>query len=517
MNESSAQGVELDTERFRLRAFIDGLMGSDELEVHSDNVKLIELGGHLDGNRKAVLFRNAGPEGYEVVGNVLGARSRIAAAFGVEPERIAHEVLRRLKTPQKVVEVAADAAPVQQVVLTGDDADLTRLPAHVQHALDGGPYISSGIDYTIDPDTGWTNVGSRRLMLRNRTEAGIDVVAPSDLRALYLKVSGRGERLPISLTLGAHPIDFIAASMRLPVDEITLVGTLREAPLAVVKCVTNDILVPADAEIVIEGYLDERGHVESEGPYGEFFGYYGVVKQNPLFHLTAITRRSDALFQTTTISGRHMGRTETAQIGTVRTEAMVWKALETAVREPAAVYVTPSSNGTNNVRVALRQRVPGEARNAIAAIFGCLINAKNVFIVDADIDVFSDEQIDWALATRFQPDRDMVIESGFRAMPLDPSLDGRRTAAKAGFDLTVPFGRAHALEWTVPSAPVAAPARFQNIVQALESEPMAFGTLVTALGSDDGREVVVALDELQRAGRVIRLDEGQYALAQNDG
>ena len=280
-----------DGESFRLKAFIDGLVGTDEVEVREDAVPLIDIAGHLDGNARAVLFRNAGPESATVVGNVLGSRSRIARAFGVPPDRLAQEVLARLAGEQPVIELARDAAPVQRVVSTGNDADLTRLPVHLQHALDGGPYISSGLDFVIDRKTGWTNVGSRRLMLRGRHEAGIDLVAPSDLRAIYLEAVERGERLPISFALGTHPVDFIAASMRLPVDELALIAALRGAPLHVVRCVTNDLLVPADAEIVLEGYIDERGHVEPEGPYGEFFGYYGVMKHNPVFHLTAITSR----------------------------------------------------------------------------------------------------------------------------------------------------------------------------------------------------------------------------------
>src|SRR5262249_39131199 len=157
--------------------------------------------------------------------------------------------------------------------------------------------------------------------------------------------------------------------------------------LAVVKCVTNDIRVPADAEYVLEGFLDERGHVEPEGPYGEFLGYYGAVKHNPVFHLTAITRRRDALFETSSIGGPTMGRTDTAQLSAVRTEVMIWRALQAAVREPVSVYATTSSGGAFNVRVALRQRVPGEARNAIAACFGALANCKNVFVVDPDVDI----------------------------------------------------------------------------------------------------------------------------------
>src|SRR3989441_3135448 len=136
---------------------------------------------------------------------------------------------------------------------------------------------------------------------------------------------------------------------------------------------------------------------------------------------------------------------------------MVWRALETAVRETKAVYATPSSGGMYNLRIALRQRVPGEARNAIAAAFGCLANVKHVFVVDPDIDIFSDEQMDWALATRFQADRDLVVMAGMRTVPIDPSLMGSRVGAKAGFDLTWPIGSASRLEMRVP-----APPRFQG-------------------------------------------------------
>ena len=117
----------------------------------------------------------------------------------------------------------------------------------------------------------------------------------------------RAKPTPVSFVVGAHPIDHVAGVMRLPVDELGIVASLREAPLPVVKCITNDIRVPADAEYVIEGYFDEKGHREPEGPYGEFLGYYGAVKRNPVFHVTAITRRDDALFQTSTIGGKTLG------------------------------------------------------------------------------------------------------------------------------------------------------------------------------------------------------------------
>ena len=175
------------------------------------------------------------------------------------------------------------------------------------------------------------------------------------------------------------------------------------------------------------------------------------MKKNPVFHLTAITHRKDALFQTVTIGGKQLGRTDTAQLTTVKTKSAAWAGLVTAVREPVACFATPSCGGMYNVRVSIRQRVPGEARNAIAAVFGSMAEAKQVFVFDDDIDVFSDEQCDWALATRYQGDRDTIQGSGFRVVPLDPSLGGPRTGAKIGFDCTIPFGKRESLEWAFRS------------------------------------------------------------------
>jgi len=500
-----------DFDHFRLRRFVESL-DSCEFEVHSEPVELADVAKVLEGNPKTVLFRAAGPERAELVGNVVGSRRRLAEAFGVESHTLLSEIRRRLRTPPAIVEVPSDEAPVHAIVLSGDDADLTALPVHLQHGADGAPYISSSIDYVVDPKTGWTNVGIRRLMLRGRREAGVDLVSPSDLRAIYEASTAAGEALPVSFVVGAHPIDHVAAVMRLPINELGIVASLRDAPLAVVKCITNDIRIPADAEIVLEGYLDARGHVEPEGPYGEFLGYYGALKRNPVFHLTAITRRSDALFQTATIGGRSLGATDTAQLSGLRTEVMIWRALEVAVREPVAVYATTSSGGVFNVRVALRQRVPGEARNAIAACHGALANVKNVFVVDPDIDIFSDAQMDWALATRFQPDRDLVLLGGMRTLPLDPSLDaGVRVGSKAGFDLTWPFGTSGRLEARVPEAPRFAGQRFASVAAALADGPKFFEDLMSAVGSRDGREVVRALDELRKGG-LERDMEGRYLI-----
>src|SRR5262245_41558139 len=470
-----------DTERFRLRRFVERLVELGECEVHDKPIDLVDVAAVLDGNPRAVHFTAVGPEKAELTGNVMGARRRLALALDTDERGLLAALQERLKTPHAPVKVAAKDAPVQQVVRRGDEADLCTLPVHLQHGEDGAPYISASLDFALFPGSGFTNVGCRRIMLRGPRHAGIDLIAPSDLRAIYLDAVARHEPLPVAYAVGSHPADFMAAvTATPPMDELQVIGALRGAPVPIVKCVTSDVWVPADAEYVLEGYLDPKGHTEPEGPYGEYVGYYGVVKRNPVFRLTAITHRKDALFQTATIGGKYLARTDTAQLTTMKTETAAWAALQTAVREPVAVFATPSSGGMYNIRVSLRQRVPGEARNAIAAVFGSMAEAKNVFAFDADIDVFSDEQVDWALATRFQGDRDLIVASGFRVVPLDPSLGGARTGAKVGFDCTIPFGKTAAIEWAVPEAPKLPAAqpperkRQKTVLDVLQQEPASF-------------------------------------------
>lgn len=499
-----------DFDRFRLRSLVNSLAQNGEVEIENEQTDLADVAARLFGKTKAVWFRRVGPEGTELVGNVVASRERIAHAFGVAPQDLMSEVIRRLKSPQDIVEIPKSQAPVQEVVLTGADADLTALPVHLQHGADGGPYISAGVDFALDKRTGWTNVGFRRMMLRGRQTAGVDLIAPHDLRAMYEQHRSRGEILPISFVIGSYPTDMLAGTIASPGDDLQVVSALRGQPLPVVKCVTNDIRVPADAEWVIEGYLDSRGHVELEGPYGEFVGYYGSMRPNPVFHVTAITRRRDALFQTVTISGRYMSRTDTALLETIRNEVVVWQSLSSVVREPVAVYVPISTGGLLNARVAIRQRSAGEARLAIHAVLGGT-QTKHLFVVDPDIDIFSDEQMEWALATRFQGDRDIIVLQGVRSMPIDPSLNGLFTGAKVGFDLTWPFGGGKKLEESVPEPPTFTTATFSTLHAALVDGPKSFGDLMSAVGSRDGREIV---RELEALGSSLSRDAvGRYQLA----
>lgn len=504
----------IDCERFRLRRFLDELVAVGECLVVEEPIDLIDVAGRLEGETRAVWFKAAGPDRRELAGNVAGARSRLALAFATSPTELPLRLRDAASKTIAPVEVPSEQAPVHQVVELGEDASFYTLPVHLQHQFDGAPYISASLDFVRDPASGGTNIGIRRMMLRGGRAAGLDLNAPSDLRAIYQQACAEGRRTEIAYVVGSHPADLLAATASSRVsDELALMGAMRGCAVPVVRCRTIDVMVPADAEYVLEGYLEPTGFSEPEGPYGEFLGYYGEVKHNPVFHLTAITRRTDAVFQTATIGGKYLSRTDTAQLVAAKTEATIWSALEQAIREPKAVSCTASCGGMFNVRVALKQRYPGEARNAIAAVFGSVADVKHVFVVDEDIDVFDDGQVDWALATRFQADRDIVVGAGFRAVPIDPSLAGARSGAKAGFDCTRPFGVQRGLSSHVPEPPVLAPSAHASATAALVAGPASFVELMAAEGTRDERVIMRLLEPLYEQGRISRDADGRYRVA----
>ncbi len=505
----------VDFDKYRLRHFVDRLIELGDVEIHDRPVPLTGLSEVIEGTGKAVLFKKAGPEQVELVAKTAGNRKRIAAAFETSEDKLYDEYFKRLADPQPLVEVPSADAPVHAIKITGKDVDLTKLPFHPQHAFDGSCYMSSAIDYVIDPATGRRNVGCRRLSLRNRYECGTNVTAPSDLKRIYTACVARGEKLPVTFTAGAHPLDFFAATTRQGGDELKLVANFRGEPAPVVKSLTNDILVPADAEMTLEGYLDERGYVEPEGPFGEYMGYYGAIHMDPVFRCTAITMRADVLHHTLLHGSAFLlDQTDSANISAMRTEAEAMRILKNTVREPVAVYLRSISGGSNTLRVAIRQRSYGEAKQAIAALFGGIMRLKHVYVFDEDIDIHDDRQVEWALGTRFQADQDMVVLQGILGMTMDPSLNGRRTGAKSGFDCTKPFGRDGQIPLTRSAAKVfKGPARYQNVEQALTASPMFYADIVESLGSDDGREVACALDELRQAGKLGRDRDGRYYLS----
>ncbi len=505
----------VDFNEFRLRRFVDELVELGEVEVHEEPVRLVDLSAIIEGTDKATLFRRAGPQEYELVAAVSGSRSRVAAAFGVPPRQVSQEYLRRLDTPQPLVEVPSADAPVHEVIHTHDQIDVTRLPFFLQHELDGGPYISSAIDFSVDPASGKRNVGCRRLMLRDERTLTSNLTQQSDLRDIYKGCVESHQPLPVSFVIGTHPLDFLAATLRVTTDdEVDLVARMRAAPLPLVKSVTNDLMVPADAEMVLEGYFDAEGWRVLDGPYGEWWGFYGPTHPDPLFHVTAITMRHDVLYQTVLHGTRHLERCDSNAVANVTVEANAWRALRTAGIDASAVYHVASAPSGTQLRVALPSGQSSKAREAISALFEMPL-VKQVTVVDDDVDVSSDAEVNWAQATRMRPDRDVVIESGFRGRAgLDHTIDASGTISKIGFDATIPQGAPDDIDHWRPQPPsvAAQTARYANVREALQGGPKHFVQLVDGLGSGDGREVALELEQLRRAGQVDRLRDGEWHL-----
>jgi len=511
-----------------LRTFLETLEAAGELERRHDPVSLREITRLLESSRKALLFDEVAGCDTGFVGNAMASRARWALALGVPAAEVTFELVRRLQEPIEPRRV--DSAPVQEVVVTGDDVDLTRLPAYLQHELDGGPYISASMDVTRDPDSGRYNCGVRRLMLRGRATTGLDLVAPSDGRAAYRRAREAGRRHELAFVVGLHPLDYMATQLPSAADEFAVMGGIRREPVELVQCVTVDIEVPAHAEIVLEGYL-EGDWTTPEGPFGEYHGAYGGSHLNPRFRVTAITRRKEAIFQTATIGGRHLGHTDTALIAGICTEVAVWESLKTAVAEPRNVYCPPAGTGLHDVRVALNARDPGDGRNAALAAMASRANCKYVVVVDDDIDIFSDEQIEWAVTTRSQPDEDVIIVPGLRTLPLDPSLPpgiNPVVTGKMAVDATRRKDKPSQI-FDIPQPPFAAadlpspPADGHRLDDVAELEPRIlelsadgarFVDLLAALPDTHEGDVVRAVGQLLDSGRLDFELDGIYRAAQ---
>lgn len=508
--------MSFDTEKFRLRRFVERLAAMGEVEQHEAPVALGALAALIEDSPTVTHFRAVGPERFEMVAGVNASPKRIAAAFDVDEKQLLGEYRRRLAQPQKIAEIASADAPVHQVVLTGDKLDLTRLPFYLQHELDGAPYISAAMDFAIDPATAKPNVGCRRLMLKSRQTLRSNLTQPSDLRRIYLGCVERKEKLPVSFVIGAHPCDFLAATSKAPLDEFELIARIRGDTLPMVRGVTNNVPVPADAELTIEGYFDEAGYSEIEGPYGELYGLYGPMHPDPIFHATAITMREDVLHQTLLHGGRHLTRNDAAQLSAVNFAVMVWRAVKEAGIDVVDVYLPPAATGLHHARIAIRQSAEGQSRATIAAVMKLPL-VKHVFVVDDDVDIRSEEDMEWAFATRFRADRDIIAEPGHFAMSMDPTGDNGKMV-KAGFDLTRPVGAPDIIENRLSKTPhLKLNPRFQTVQQALAAGPKYFIELMEGLGTDDGRALVLELDRLLHDGVLGRGSSGEWVLTKPAG
>lgn len=364
-----------------------------------------------------------------VATNVFASRERVARLFGVKPDRL-HEAYqshaRNLLVPRPV-----ESGPVCDLVQE-DGLDLRTLPLLKHFETDRAPYITNAILIAEHPDTGAGNMSYHRSMLHSPTEIATSLHSRGDLWRLLQLAAERGEPLPVAMVIGAHPLFMLAGSARVPygTDERQVAGGLLGAPLDVVRTPRHGIAVPASAEIVLEGVIDPGAKVE-EGPFGEFTGYSSDRSTNNLLRVQTIMRRRSPVL-VDIVGGNSAEHLNLARIP--REAEMVEKLKQ---RFPSVTALHYPNSGTHfHAYVALKQMRPGEARQVMLGLLGWDPYLKTVIAVDPDVDVTRDEEVLWALATHFQPHRDLLIVDGLPGSALDPSASGVGTTSRMGLDAT---------------------------------------------------------------------------------
>jgi UbiD family decarboxylase len=368
-----------------------------------------------------------------VVINVQASRKLMAFALECRPDELAGAFSARQNQPIPPVELSA--APVHEVLRLGDEVDLTQVPLLTHYDVNAAPYITAGIVVAADPDTGVRNTSYNRLMFAGKRELRIFMAVGRHLWTLHNKAECRGEPLPIAIIIGVHPLFSLGAQAFTPStdDEYAVIGGMMGEALRVVRATTVPIVIPADAEMVIEGRI--LPHIRrEEGPFGEFTGHAVSKDERQVVEVTAITHRKNYIFQDV-----HAGYTEHKLMGAVPREAALIKAVRQTVPTVKNVCMPVSGNCRFHAYVSIAKRTPGQAKNAICAAFASDMLLKHVIIVDDDIDVFDEEQVLWAVSNRFQADRGLVVIPNAQGSELDPSAGPGGINAKMGLDATKPL------------------------------------------------------------------------------
>jgi len=407
-----------------------GLLKTVRREVDRE-FELSGLGKKADG-KFALLFDNVKGATVPVVTGIASTREMFASALGVTKDQVVDKFGAAQAAPRDWVVVDKDKAPVKEVI--SFDVDLSKLPIPVHHEKDGGPYITAGVLIAKDPNTGISNLAIHRLHVLGPNKLGI-LMLPRHLWQFYRTAEAQNKPLDIAIAIGLDPILMLASQAITPlgVDEYTIASALYEEPLELVKGETVDLEVPAHAEIVLEGRL--LPHVrEVEGPFGEYPKYYGPASPKPVIELTAITTRQSPIYHTIVPATM-----EHLLLGAIPREGGMLQVIRSAVPNTIAVHLTPGGTCRYHVVASIEKQNEGEAKNVMFAAFSSSQEVKRVVVVDKDVDIFDPLDVEWAIATRCQAGRDVVIVERALGNKLDPSSD-EGISDKMGIDATVPYG-----------------------------------------------------------------------------
>jgi 2,5-furandicarboxylate decarboxylase 1 len=382
-----------------------------------------------------LLFEHVAGSDIPIVANAVASRRALAFALDTTERGLAAEYARRIKDHIKPV-VVADP-PFRARVRRGADVDLGALPIPEYFPGDAGRYLTAGMLVARDPDTGVETEGYHRFQIKGRTKMGVSLHSRRRMFEYQRRAEAKGQPLPCAVVLGLHPLVSMGSLAYPPPDvgKFEVIGGLFGEPLQVAPCLTADLHVPATAEIVIEDEILPTVR-EPEGPFGEFTGYFSRRSTQHVFEARAITMRERPWFQSIG-SGRAGDHITT--LGLIR-EAEITNAVSRVIPNVTGVHVPLSGTSSFTAYVSIKQSRPGEAKHVIPIVLGVDHYLKLVIVVDDDIDVFDESDVLWAVATRMQADRDLVVISGSLGAMLDPSADERGVTAKLGIDATRPFG-----------------------------------------------------------------------------
>lgn len=388
---------------------------------------------------------------FPVVTNVFAERERCALALGLTTAEakfpLSLEYGRREQGSVSPTVVPAAAAPVKEVIATGTDVDLRTLPIVRHHHMDPAPYIDM-TPVMRDPDSGAYNAAYLRMMYKGPRKLGLHM-SPRHNWQITRKNEERGLPTPVVIVAGAHPAFYLGTLNVAPFgqDDYSVIGSIAGESLRLVPSETwgEDFMVPADAEIIIEGEIPPNVR-EVEGPFGEFTGHYGPQRLRWIINVTAVTHRKNALYQDVFV-----GHADDWIQGGLPKEARIYNRIKGVVPSVRAVHLPVSGVCRLHINIAIDKRVDGESRQAAFIALGEVDMIKHVFVVDGDVDPFDDRQVLWAVATRVQADQAIDIIRNAKGNTLDPSQTDAIMTTKMIVDATKPVQRPFAERIEVPA------------------------------------------------------------------
>lgn len=426
-----------------MRDWIATLEGAGELiRIDKPVDPLTQMGALLYRSREKAVFFERLPYGWTSLGQAPANLRHAALAFGVTLDELVPTVAERIGRP--IAPVMVEDGPVKEVQLGAGRFDLTQLPVHIAGQRDAGPVIGSGMVVTKDPDTGHRNVSFHRLQIKGPHKSGI-LLYPRHTWRNYQKYQAMKKPMPIAVVIGHHALYYAAAATTIAygADEFEIAGAYFGQPVPLVKCETVDLEVPATAELVLEGHVlpDVR---EDEGPFSEFQDYYETgAGMNPVVEYQFMTRRHDAIFKNL----QNGSETEGCVFHKVPMSAAIYRRLKDVGGGPL-LHNVMALPGIFGLAIQMTPRVYGEAKNLLlAALASEYQHPKVAIAVDADVDIFNPLELLWALSTRVDPQRDIVIIPGTHNHAMDASLPElgapgtplwQRLGSKVLIDATIP-------------------------------------------------------------------------------